>query len=44
MFFGEWPEECVFGVGSESFVSGAVRTGFAGALFEYGDACLCRDR
>ena len=43
LFFGEGSEECVFGVGSQSFVSGAVGAGFAGALFEYGDACLGGD-
>lgn len=43
LFFGEWPEECVFGVGSESFVSGSVWAGFACALFEYSDACLGGD-
>ena len=44
LFFGEWPEECVFGVGSESFVSGSVGAGFAGALFQHCDARLCRYR
>ncbi|QPB11723.1 hypothetical protein [Cutibacterium phage PAVL21] len=40
LFFDQGSEECVFGVGSQPLIFCSVWAGFAGALFQDGDACL----